>query len=114
MRLSLDGGDWQFKGYIGEDWRWRDSHKPVTRDVRHWLPGTVPGTVQDDLWKNGQIPDPYYDQNSLLIEWVPDRTWIYKRTFTVDPEHAGQQIRLCFEGVDYEAEFFLNGESLGK
>lgn len=114
MRISLDGNDWLFKAFIGEDWRWRDSHKPGTRDVRGWLVGTIPGSVQHDLWQRGEIPNPYYERNSLLIEWIPDRTWIYKRTFIVDEQYKGRRIRLCFEGVDYEAQFFLNGEWLGQ
>src|SRR5512142_2918759 len=94
--LSLNG-EWQFKGYIGEDWLWRNAHKPGTRDVRGWLTGTVPGSVQYDLWQAGQIPDPYFEMNSLLIEWVPERTWLYKRAFTVDPALKGQRVELVFE-----------------
>jgi hypothetical protein len=36
QRLVLNGEDWQFKAFYGEDWRWRDSHKPDTKDSRHW------------------------------------------------------------------------------
>jgi beta-mannosidase len=112
-RLSLNGPDWQFKGYYGEDWLWRGAHQPVTRDVRHWFRGTVPGSVQNDLWQCGQIPNPYWERNSLLIEWVPQRTWVYKKWFTIGREHLGRRVRLHCKGVDYEAQFFLNGERLG-
>lgn len=114
MRLSLNGSDWQFKDYYGEDWRWRDAHKPGTRDTRFWRVGSVPGSVHNDLWAAGEIPDPYFEMNSLLLEWIPDRTWLYKKTFFVDESQRGKRIRLCFEGVDYEAEFYLNGEWLGE
>src|SRR5512133_3137495 len=112
--ISLNGADWQFKGYIGEDWLLRNAHLPDTRDVRGWHSATVPGSVQHDLWQNDLIPDPYFEQNSLLIEWVPQRTWLYKKTFTVDPALQGKRIQLVFEGVDYAARFFLNGEPLGQ
>lgn len=115
MRISLNGDDWLFKDFYGEDWRWRDVFKPGTRDVRWWRSGgCVPGSVLDDLWRLGEIADPYVGQNSLLCEWVPQRTWVYKKAFDV-PEAArdAAQARLVFEGVDYEAEFFLNGEPLG-
>lgn len=111
--ISLNGADWQCKGYYGEDWRWRDAHRPATRDSRHWLPASVPGSVHHDLWRAGEIPNPYFERNSLLMEWVPARTWLYRRSFTIDPALRGARIRLVFAGVDYEAEFFLNGESLG-
>ena len=112
-RISLNGSDWLFKDFYGEDWRWRSSHLPDSRDRRGWYTGSVPGCPHHDLWKSGEIPDPYMERNSLLIEWIPQRTWIYKKTFTVDEELRGQRLQLHFDGVDYQAEFFLNGESLG-
>ncbi|MCC6892679.1 MAG: hypothetical protein IT321_07660 [Anaerolineae bacterium] len=114
QRIPLNGSDWQFKAFYGEDWRWRDSHKPDTRDTRHWFQGNVPGSVHHDLWQNGEIPDPYFERNSLLLEWIPQRTWIYKKSFFLPDELRGKRLTLHFEGVDYAAEFFLNGVSLGQ
>lgn len=113
MRVSLNGNDWMYKDFIGDDWVWRHSEKPNTRDIRWWRKGLVPGSVTNDLWRNNEIPDPYYEKNSLLIEWIPERTWIYKKTFTVPEEMRGLRVRLVFEGVDYESKFFLNGSFLG-
>src|SRR5215207_6573066 len=113
-RISLNGSDWRFKDFYGEDWRWRGSHLPDSRDRRHWRVGSVPGCPHYDLWKSGEIPDPYIGRNSLLSEWIPQRTWLYKKTFIVGEEIKGKRLYLHFEGVDYQAEFFLNGENLGK
>jgi beta-mannosidase len=112
-RISLNGSDWLFKEFYGEDWRWRGSHLPDSRDRRYWRIGSVPGCPYYDLWKSGEIPDPYVERNSLLSEWISQRTWLYKKTFTVKEDLKGRRIHLHFEGVDYQAEFFLNGESLG-
>src|SRR5215207_8978558 len=112
-RISLNGDDWLFKDFYGEDWRWRGSHLPDSLDRRHWQTGSVPGCPHYDLWRLGEIANPYADRNSLLCEWIPQRTWLYKKTFTVEEEIIGQHAQLHFEGVDYQAEFFLNGESLG-
>ena len=38
------------------------------------IPAKVPGSVYDDLERAGIIPDPYYEQNSLLSEWVGGET----------------------------------------
>lgn len=111
-RISL-GGDWQFKGYLGEEWIWNLAVDPKGGDKRWWYQGSVPGSVHHDLWKAGQIPDPYFERNSLLIEWAAQRTWVYKRDVVVPGEYRGKRARLVFEGVDYEAEFYLNGELLG-
>jgi beta-mannosidase len=112
-RLSLNGDGWQFKEFYGEDWRWRNSHMPDSRDLRGWRPGSVPGCPHHDLWQLGEIPDPYVERNSLLCEWISQRTWLYKKTFSLDESISGQHVWLHFEGVDYQAEFFLNGEGLG-
>jgi beta-mannosidase len=112
-RISLNGSDWLFKEFYGEDWRWRNSHMPNSRGRRGWRVGSVPGCPHHDLWKLGEIPDPYVERNSLLCEWIPQRTWLYKKIFSVGEQVKGQRVQLHFEGVDYQAEFFLNGESLG-
>jgi beta-mannosidase len=114
MRISLNGNDWLFKGYLGEDWVWRNGEKASTRDVRWWNRGTVPGSVHHDLWQLGELPDPYFERNSHLVEWVPERTWIYKKSFTPDAAWQGQTVVLHFEGVDYSAQFFMNGVRLGE
>src|SRR5688572_8664180 len=76
-RISLNGSDWLFKDFYGEDWRWRNSHLPDSRDKRHWRVGSIPGCPHHDLLMLGEIPDPYVDRNSLLSEWIPQRTWLY-------------------------------------
>lgn len=112
-KILLNGSDWQFKEFHGSDWVWRNSIAPDTRDFRWWRSGTVPGSVQQDLWQNSEITNPYYEKNSLLCEWVSQRTWVYKKGFRAAPELAGKRIQLVFLGVDYSAKFFLNGEYLG-
>jgi beta-mannosidase len=114
VRIMLNGSDWRIKGFIGDDWIWRDSEKPDTKDIRGWNNGTVPGSIQNDLWKAGEIPDPYYELNSLLIEWIPQRTWLYKKSFNISDQYKHKRIHLHFKGVDYEGQFFLNGEKLGQ
>lgn len=112
-RISLDGATWTCKPFIGMDWRMRQSHLPDTRDARGWLPATVPGSVAHDAWQAGEIPDPTIGRNSEACEWVSQRVWVYRTRFTVPEDLRGRRATLVFEGVDYEAQFFLNGERLG-
>ncbi len=112
--ISLDGSDWLCKPYVGLDWVWRDAEKPGSRDHLGWLPATVPGSVQHDLWRAGEISNPYTGRNTLLAEWASQRTWLYKKAFRVGSEHRGRRVRLRFEGVDYAAAFYLNGQKLGE
>ena len=111
--LSLNGGDWQSKPFIGLDWLMRRSHSPDTRDTRGWLAATVPGSVAHDAWQAGELPDPYTGCNTLAGEWTAQRTWVYHKRFSVPESLRGRRALLRFEGVDYEAQFFLNGERLG-
>ena len=114
LRLTLSGADWTLKDYIGEDWLGRGAHQADTRDRRHWRPATVPGTVHHDLWQNGEIPNPYVGRNSLLCEWVPQRTWVYRKAFHAEEAWRDRHLRLRFEGVDfaYRSESVLAGIDL--
>lgn len=113
IRVNLGGTDWVFAGFHGEDWRFRQAYKRDT-GFKHWLPATVPGSVHWDLLKAGEIPDPYFEQNSRLVEWVHQRQWVYKRDFTVPPLWDCLRLFLLFEGIDYDCEVYLDGELLGE
>lgn len=112
--ISLNGGDWQVKAFIGEDWLLRGAHKPGSNDSLGWVSAHVPGSIQNDLWQAGLVPNPYFELNSLALEWVPQRTWLYKRIFQADPAWQGRRVRLVFQGVDYAARYYLNGILLGR
>jgi beta-mannosidase len=107
MRVSLNGSGWRIKPFLDEEWRRADA----LSQAAGWIPATVSGSIHYDLWQVGQIPDPYFERNTLLIEWVAERCWVYQCTFRT--KALGKRAHLVFEGVDYAAEFFLNGESLG-
>lgn len=108
QKISLEGA-WRCKPFLGDDWLWRNAHRADTRDVHGWFPATVPGSVYTDLQRAGEIPDPHWDRNSRLLEWVPARTWVYRLDFQSEP---GPCV-LVFKGVDYRCTVFLNGEELG-
>lgn len=61
-RIPLNGSDWLFKDFYGEDWRWHSSHLPGSRDRRGWRIGWVPGCPHHDLWTLGEI------ENALKTE----------------------------------------------
>ena len=63
------------------------------------------GERRDDLISAGGLPDPYFERQSLLAEWVPERTWVYRRRV------GGGTIE--FDGVDHEATVFVDGEEVG-
>lgn len=100
-------GAWQLRGFIGDEWQWHiGPHKPFT--TAGWLPAHVPGSVLDDLHRAGEVPDPYVGRNSLLNEWVPNRSWAYRRTLTLPPLEPHESAVLCFDGVDHEATVLVD------
>lgn len=76
----------------------------------NWLEAKVPGTVHQDLLRHQLLPDPFYGTNEEKVQWVENKDWEYKTSFTVA---AGQLERdaafLCFEGLDTYADVYLNG-----
>jgi beta-mannosidase len=108
-RVPLDG-EWHFRGFLGEEWRWARLGEPHP----DWLTGHVPGCVVDDLWRAGEVPDPYVERNSRFAEWAASRTWGYQRSFVADPAWRGRRVELQFEGIDHDAQVYLNGRRLGR
>ncbi len=73
------------------------------------VPANVPGCVYDDLWKAGVIESPYFNKNSLAVEWVANRWWIYRTDFTLTAEDLEKDLKLTFNGIDYQGTLYLNG-----
>jgi beta-mannosidase len=102
-------GSWQFRS--------DDATGAVPRSVRnvaHWMPAAVPGTVHTDLLAAGRIPDPYHRKQELDVQWVDRVRWIYRRKFRV-PEALLQErsIELVAEGLDTFASIMINGTPVG-
>ncbi|MEG2813937.1 MAG: hypothetical protein RSA79_04975, partial [Oscillospiraceae bacterium] len=54
---------------------------PVITD---WFNAKVPGSIYTDLQNAGLIENPYFGTNSLNCEWVANRWWTYKTTFSLE------------------------------
>ncbi|HWE80708.1 MAG TPA: glycoside hydrolase family 2 TIM barrel-domain containing protein, partial [Gaiellaceae bacterium] len=102
------GEGWQLRGCLGEEWRW---HVGPDRawNAPGWLPARVPGSVLDDLVRAGEVPTPYRERNSLLLEWVPERAWVYRRRLS-----TGGRTALRFGGVDHSCTVLLDGIELAR
>lgn len=79
-----------------------------------WYNATVPGTVLTTLIDQGVYPDPYIGLNNLHIpDTLARQPWWYRIRFRVPAEKRGQSAWLLFEGINYQAEVWLNGQRLG-
>jgi beta-mannosidase len=85
------------------------------QENEEWLPAQVPGGVHTDLLEAGVIPDPFAGDNEKRVQWVAERDWTYRRTFTPDAAVLAEQVVfLVCDGLDTLAEVTLNGLVLGQ
>jgi hypothetical protein len=82
---------------------------------KNWIPATVPATVLSSYWNAGALPDPNYGANQLMISdsFFYADFW-YRTEFSVPGRIAGRRFWLNFDGINWKADVFLNGEKLGR
>ena len=87
-----------------------------------WQAAIVPGTVLTSLVANGVYPDPYYGTVNKLSEGnIPDLadagrefyTYWFRTEFDGADAGSGKRVFLQALGINYRAEFWLNGQMLG-
>ena len=87
-------------------------------DDAAWLGARVPGTVLTNLVENGLLPDPCFSDNNRLSKGlIPDinevgrgyYTYWFRTEFDLPESYAGKKVWLHPEGVNYRAEFWVNG-----
>ena len=112
--LDLSGGAWRVQ---------RDSEVHAEGpalsqpgfDDKAWLIATVPATTLSSYWNAGALPDPNYSDNQMMISdsffWAD--FW-YRNEFTAPKIEAGRHIWLNFNGINWKADVFLNGEKIGR
>ena len=113
-RLDLAGGNWRVQreslvavggeilskpGYNGDD----------------WVVGTVPGTALASYLNVGAIPDPNYGDNQFYVSdsFFYADFW-YRNEFTAPPIADGRRAWLNFDGINWKADIFLNGDKVGR
>ncbi len=113
-RLDLAGGAWRLQRANLVDAAGDVLSKPGFQDSS-WLVATVPGTVLTSYFNAGAIPDPNYGQNQLHISdsYFYSDFW-YRTEFTAPPVSPKQSAWLNFDGINWKAEIYLNGEKLGR
>lgn len=93
----------------GSSWRVRDAA------TRSWLPAVVPGCVHTDLRRAGRIPDPFWADNELSLQWIEEREWEYATTFRVPASlRDAAAVELVADGLDTLASVTLNGHEVGR
>ena len=107
--VLLSGGDWELGSFsMGEGEK--QGAYTESFQAQGFRTVTVPGEVQRQLGLQGM--DQYNQSTELTL--VNQQEWWYRKRFVVPREAKGKLVRLEFEGVDYFASVWLNGEKLGE
>ena len=83
-------------------------------DSRNWIPATVPGTVLTSYYNIGAVPNPNYadDVDQISESFFRSNFW-YRDEFEVS--HLDGELQwLNFDGINWKANVFLNGQRLGR
>jgi hypothetical protein len=113
-RMDLAGGAWR----VQRDSLVRAGGAALSKSGypdSDWVIATVPGTTLVSYLNAGAIPDPNFGDNQLMISdsFFYADFW-YRDEFVAPAAFAGKQIALNFDGINWKADVFLNGEKLGR
>lgn len=90
----------------------------VSRDgfsTEGWIPATVPGTVAESFLNAGAIADMRFDTDQLqLSESFFNSDFWYRDTFSLPESFRGRTLILDFNGINWKADIFLNGQFVGR
>ena len=113
-RMNLAGGRWRVERESLVKADGAAISRPGFSD-RDWLVATVPGTVLTSYLNAGAVPDPNYGDNQNLISdsFFCADFW-YRDEFVAPAALGGKRIWLNFDGINWKANVYLNGEKLGR
>ncbi len=82
-------------------------------DTHGWYPATVPSTVLAALVENGVYENPYFGMNLKKISSEPyKKPWWYRTEFQLSKKDAEKTVLLKFDGINYSANIWLNGNRI--
>jgi len=82
-------------------------------DTRRWYPANVPSTVLAALVENGVYENPYFGMNlsEIPVESY-EESWWYRTEFELSQKDAAGTVLLEFDGINYSADIWLNGNRI--
>ena len=112
-RYELSGGNWCLQR-ASEVTARGEEIASADFDSYDWICATVPGTVLASYINIGAVPNPNYadDIDQISESYFRSNFW-YRDEFEVQTIEDGQQW-LNFDGINWKANVFLNGQCLGR
>lgn len=114
VRFDLAGCAWRLQRLSLVESDGQELSKPAFHDAA-WVVATVPGTVLTSYLNVEAIPDPNFGKNQLYISDSFFYSDFWYRTEFIAPALApGKMAWLNFDGINWKAGVFLNGEQIGR
>ena len=93
---------------ISENWKMRRVGDEAFQEA------AVPGTVYTDLLRNGNMEDPFFNDNELKALKLMDEDYEYVTQFACGEDiRSSRKVLLRFDGVDTIADIYLNDAKIG-
>lgn len=77
------------------------------------IDASVPGNVELDLMKAGELPDVFHGNNIYSLKPYEHYEYWYRKEFETPEDIDGKTVELVFNGVDCIAKYWLNGKEIG-
>ncbi len=87
----------------------------LSSEIQPGIKVNLPATIQQSLFSQGIIPDPYGDQNFDSLQWIWDQNWVFTKRFSLPQSWSEyDRIEVNFPGLDTYADIFLNDSLIGR
>ena len=112
--ICLSGGNWKLTRSSFTDAEGSEISSEGFDDAG-WLTATVPGTVLSSYINLGAVPEPNYADNIFHISdsYFWSDFW-YRNEFEIAEGFMDGKTWLEFDGINWKAEIYLNGQYLGR
>lgn len=112
--IRLSGGNWKLQRsseVVGSG----EEISTEGYQTEDWVIATVPGTVLSSFVNVGAVPDPNFADNQLQLSesYFWSDFW-YRDEFEVPATFKGEHVFLNFDGINWKAQVYLNGQYVGK
>src|SRR5680860_336666 len=111
-----------FHIYLSENWKTQSSIRlsesgsvisTLQHEIDNWIPAKVPSTVLGTLVAAEIIKNPYFGENLKTIPTEKfEVPWWYTTVFDLDAVREETFAALNFDGINYKANVWLNGNQI--
>ena len=113
-KYALMGGGWKLQR-ASEVEASGEAISKTGYDAQNWVVATVPGTVLTSYRNVGAIPNPNYADNIFQVsESFFNSDFWYRNEFELPANFAREKVFLNFDGLNWKADIYLNGEKIGR